>query len=82
MKKKYLKLKENKKKINITESQYRNIFENMEDEIRTENPDGTVEIDNFDLISSRMKEDPKGDTVYYFFVRLVFWVIKFIFAKL
>lgn len=37
MKKKYLKLKENKKKINITESQYRNIFENMEDEIRTEN---------------------------------------------
>ena len=65
MKKKYLKLKENKKKINITESQYRNIFENMEDEIRTENPDGTVEIDNFDLISSMMKEDPKGDKVYF-----------------
>ena len=65
MKKKYLKLKENKKKIHITESQYMNIFENMENEIRTENPDGTVEIDNFDLISSMMNEDQNGDKVYF-----------------
>lgn len=65
MKKKYLKLKRNKKKINITESQYGNIFENMESEIRTENPDGTVEVDNFDLISRMMNEDPDGDKVYF-----------------
>ena len=65
MKKKYLKLKESKKKINISESQYNNIFENIEDEIRTVNNDGTVEIDNFDLISHMMNEDPNKDKVYF-----------------
>lgn len=65
MKKKYLKLKESKKKINISESQYCRLFENQEDEIRTENPDGTVEIDNFDLISHLMVEDPTHDKTYF-----------------
>ena len=65
MKKKYLKLKESKKKINISESQYYRLFENQEDEIRTENPDGTVEIDNFDLISHLMVEDPTHDKTYF-----------------
>lgn len=52
-------------RINISESQYRNLFENAENEIRTENSDGTVEIDNFNLIASIVKEDPKGDKVYF-----------------
>lgn len=65
MKKANIRLKANKKKININESQYNKLFENIEDEIRTVNDDGTVEVDNFDLIANMMNEDPNGDKVYF-----------------
>lgn len=71
MKKKYIRLKKNinesssKKKIIINEAQYHHLFENQEDEIRTENPDGTVELDNFDLIANLMHTDPQGDKIYF-----------------
>lgn len=57
-----------RKRLIINENQYYNLFqlnENQEDEVRTVNNDGTVEIDNFDLISNIIKSDPQGDKVYF-----------------
>ena len=57
-----------RKRIFISENQYNKLFtlnENQENEIRTVNNDGTVEVDNFDLIASIINEDPAGDKVYF-----------------
>jgi hypothetical protein len=56
------------RKIFLRENQYNRLFtlkENQEDEIRTVNDDGTVEVDNFDLIARLISQDPAGDKVYF-----------------
>ena len=53
----------------ITESQIsraiRHAINEMIDEERTENQDGTVEVDNFQTVSEFMKFEKPGDTIYF-----------------